>query len=424
MKRDLLRAFGASPALRLGLALALLGIELREARAHATEQTEEQRIAEVLQATLVAHGGEVHRCFEKALADKLDIAGKIELSVDVGADGHVTKAEPALDEVKSPVLLACLEESAQLWSMVGIDAGSTVIVPLTFEGQMAQFSLKVADAPDHGPPAPKHKRKGLQTGVAPYSVKLLVDEATMRAEHASLSLLTVSPANRIAMHKHPGAEVLYVLKGHARVIGPQGRTPEKIDEGETIFIPGDFPHAIENMGRSAPAIMLEIFAPLGPEKVYRDPKDEAGRAAFEVIRDPRQGNAPEGAKLVLASVAGKTESVSGASGHVRVRPLFTEDSTGDKNVYVGLIEVEGGGEIPRHAHEGSEEILYVLSGSGELTVGSDKIKFGREQAIHIPADQPHAIKFHGEEKGMILQAFAPGGPEKERFNPGGKARSK
>ncbi len=424
MKRDWLRTFGASPALRFGLALGLMSIGLREARAHATEQTEEQRIAEVLQATLVAHGSEVHRCFEKALADKLEVAGKIELSVDVGAEGHVTKAEPALDEVRSPVLLACLEESAQLWTMVGIDAGSTVIVPLTFEGQVAQFSIKAADAPDHGPPAPKHKRKGLQTGVAPYSVKLLVDEATMRAEHVSLSLLTVSPANRIAMHRHPGAEVLYVLKGHARVIGPQGRTPEKIDEGEAIFIPGGFPHAIENMGRSAPAIMLEIFAPLGPEKVYRDPKDEAGRAAFEVIRDPRQATVPEGAKLLLASAAGKAETIAGASGKVRVHPFFSEDSTGSKDIYVGLLDVEGGGEIPRHSHDDSEEILYILAGAGDLTVGSDKIKFGREQAIHIPAAEPHTIKFHGDEKGVAIQVFAPGGPEKERFKPAGKARSK
>jgi quercetin dioxygenase-like cupin family protein len=424
VRRDWLRTFGASPALRFGLALGLMGIGLREARAHATEQTEEQRIAEVLQATLVAHGSEVHRCFEKALADKLDVAGKIELSVDVGAEGHVTKAEPALDEVRSPVLLACLEESAQLWTMVGIDAGSTVIVPLTFEGQVAQFSIKAADAPDHGPPAPKHKRKGLQTGVAPYSVKLLVDEATMRAEHVSLSLLTVSPANRIAMHRHPGAEVLYVLKGHARVIGPQGRTPEKIDEGEAIFIPGGFPHAIENMGRSAPAIMLEIFAPLGPEKVYRDPKDEAGRAAFEVIRDPRQATVPEGTKLLLASAAGKAETIAGASGKVRVHPFFNEDSTGDKNIYVGLLDVEGGAEIPRHSHDDSEEILYILAGAGDLTVGSDKIKFGREQAIHIPAAEPHTIKFHGDEKGVVIQVFAPGGPEKERFKPVGKARSK
>ncbi len=232
MNQGFCRAVATSCSLRAGLALTLLVVGLREARANATEKTEEQRIAEALQATLVAHGGDVHRCFEKALADTLDVSGKIELAVDVGAEGRVVKAVPALDEVKSPVLLACLQESAQLWTMAGIDAGSTVIVPLTFEGQMAQFSLKAADAPDHGPPAPKHKRKGLQTGVAPFSVKLLVDEATMHAEHASLSLLTVSPANRIAMHKHPGAEVLYVLKGHARVIGPQGRAPEKIDEGD------------------------------------------------------------------------------------------------------------------------------------------------------------------------------------------------
>ena len=166
MKRALLRTFGASPALRLGLALALMGIGLREARAHATEQTEEQRIADVLQATLVAHGARGAPLLREGAGRHAGRRGQDRAVVDVGADGHVTKAEPALDEVKSPVLLACLQESAQLWTMVGIDAGSTVIVPLTFEGQMAQFSLKVADAPDHGPPAPKHKRKGLQTGVA------------------------------------------------------------------------------------------------------------------------------------------------------------------------------------------------------------------------------------------------------------------
>ena len=77
------------------------------------------------------------------------------------------------------------------------------------------------------------------------------------------------------MHKHPGAEVLYVLKGHARVIGAAGRArPRRSTRGGDLH-PPSIPHAIENMGRSAPAVMLEIFAPLGPEKVYRDPKDEA-----------------------------------------------------------------------------------------------------------------------------------------------------
>jgi quercetin dioxygenase-like cupin family protein len=410
----------------LGVRFCLAGLlvlaGLREARAHATEQTEEERIAATLQSTLVAHGADVHRCFEKALADTLDVSGKIELAVAVGDEGRVTKAVPELDEVKSPVLLACLQESAQLWTLVGIDAGSTVILPLTFAGQMAQFSIKVGDAPDHGPPAPKHKRKGLQTGVAPFSVKLLVDEATMRAKEASLSLLTVSPANRIAMHKHPGAEILYVLKGHARVIGPQGRAPEKLDEGTAVFIPGGMPHAIENMGRSAPAVMLEVFAPTGPERVYRDAKDEAGRAAFEVIRDPRQAISPEGAHFVVAT-AGKVESVPGTGGKAKTRKLLDQAAIDTDTVYVGLLESEGGGELPRHTHADSEEILYVLSGNGELTVGSEKIKFGPEQAIHLPADQPHAIKFHGDERTVLLQIYAPAGPE-QRPKGEGKARGK
>jgi quercetin dioxygenase-like cupin family protein len=419
------RSIGGT-GIAIGFGIAFFGFVcagLREARANATEQTEEQRVAEVLQSTLVAHGGEVHRCFEKALADTLNVAGRIELAVDVGDEGRITKAVPEVDEVKSPVLLACLQETAQLWTMAGIDAGSTVIVPLTFEGQINQFSIKAADAPDRGPPAPARKRKGLQVGVPPYSVKLLVDEATMHAKRLSLSLLTVSPANRIAMHKHPGVEVLYLLKGHARVIGPQGASPENIREGTAVYIPAGMPHAIENMGRSAPAVMLEIFSPLGPERVYRDPKDETGRAAFEVIRDPRKAITPEGAHFVVASAA-KAGAHAIAGGKGKVRFLLDEESTGDKSIYVGLLEVEPGAEIARHAHAGSEETLFVLSGDGgELTVGSDKIRFGAEQAIHLPDDQPHAIKFHGDSKTVMLQVYTPAGPE-QRFKGEGKVKTK
>ena len=102
----------------------------------------------------MAHGAEVHRCFEKALADTMEIGGKVELAVDVGVDGKVTKTAPALDEAGSPVLVACLQTSAATWSFAGIDPGSTVIVPLDFEGQAAQFTIKAADAPERGPGAP------------------------------------------------------------------------------------------------------------------------------------------------------------------------------------------------------------------------------------------------------------------------------
>ena len=408
---------------RAALAIGLLAIAPPAARGHALAQTEEARVADILQATLVKHGGEVNRCFEKALADTMDVAGKIELAVDVGDNGHVTRAKPESDGVKSPVLLACLVESATTWTLAGIDPGSTVVVPLSFEGQTAQFSIKAKDAPDRGPPAPPGKKKGATAPSPPFSVKLLVDEATMRAQKAALTQLTIGPANRIAMHKHPGAEVLYVVDGHARILGPTGMAPEKIDKGDAILIPAGMPHAIENMGRTSSAVMLQVFAPMGPERVYRDPKDEAGRAAFEVIRDPSKAAAPEGAKLTVGAPG---EALSVFAGKGKIKPLLEPAKTGSRALYVGLLEADPGAEVPRNSHAGSAEILFVLSGAGVMTVGSEKIPFAADEALHIPDGQPHAAKFTGPDKTVMLQIFAPAGPEERYRAPaaGGAGKSK
>jgi quercetin dioxygenase-like cupin family protein len=396
----------------LALVAALLVVAPPAARANASQDSEAARVADILQSALVAHGAEVHRCFERALADTLDVAGKIEIAVDVGAGGRVTKATPAVDEVKSPVLLACLRESAATWMFAGIDPGSTVIVPLSFEGQAAQFSIKVKDAPDHGPPVPKGKHgAGSPPPVPPFSVKLLVDEATMHAQKAALAELTVAPANRIALHRHPGAEVLYLLHGHARVLGPAGIAPEKLDPGMAIFIPAMMPHAIENMGRQSSATLLQLFVPPGPDRVYRDPKDEAGRAAFEVLHDPTVA-APEGAHFIVANPAqAEALPVFGGKGKGMIRPLLDAVHTTDRGFYLGTLEADPGVEVPRNTHPGAAEILFVVAGAGELTVGSEKVPFEADEALYIPEGQPHAAKFTGTDKALLVQIFAPAGPE-------------
>ena len=381
--------------------------------AFANVETEEERIARALQATLEKHGGEVNRCFERALADTIDVSGKVELSIDVGEGGKVTRAVPLEATATSPVLLACLSTSAADWVIPEVAAGSTVVVPLSFEGQMAQFSVKAADAPERGPAAAGHARfrpGGAKLAPA-FSVKVLVDEATMRARQASLSLLTLAPANRIAMHKHPGDELLYVRRGRARVLGPSGVAPEVLTEGTAILIPGGMPHVIENMVRSASVELIQIFAPLGPERVYRDPTDARGRAAFEVIRDPRQAVRPAGALFsVENAVTAAAHPLPGATGRVRLRVLIDPARGGSNRVSLSILEGDAGGMVPRHSHEESAEILYVLSGAGHVEIGSETLAFGPEQAIHLPENQPHALRFSAE-RTVLLQVFAPAGPE-------------
>jgi len=370
-------------------------------------EPEETRVARILQAVLEKHGGEVNRCFEQALADTLDVAGRVELSVDVGENGKVENATPVEQEKVSPILLACLQQTSRAWTIPGLEAGSTVVVPLLFAVQANQFSVKAADAPEHGPPVPK----GHGGKAPPFTVKVLVDEANMHAKQASLSLLTVGPASRIALHKHPGAEILFVRKGRLRVLGPQGTPPEVLTEGGAVFIPGGMPHAVENMVRTAPVETIEIFIPTGPERVYRDPKDEAGRAAFEVIRDPRKALWPAKNPKMLAVETPKLKHVP-HQGKAKRRPMFDGGATGGV-ASVSLVELPPGAELPRASHAGSAEIAFVLEGSGEVKVGSESIRYGAEQAFHFPEGQDHSMKATGNEPTLFLQIVAPAADDQE-----------
>ena len=53
-------------------ALALTALPTRTL-AFANTETEEERMSRVLQSALEKHGGDVNRCFEKALADTVDV---------------------------------------------------------------------------------------------------------------------------------------------------------------------------------------------------------------------------------------------------------------------------------------------------------------------------------------------------------------
>jgi quercetin dioxygenase-like cupin family protein len=372
-------------------------------------KSEEQQVAEAVERALQKHGPDVHRCFEQALADRLDTAGKVEVEVDVGPGGQVTAAKlvSATGDGADlpPALGTCVQAAAKSWKIAGVEPGASVVLPFSFEGQINQFVIKAADVPDRGPAA----GKGKAAARGPFTVKVLVDPENVRHTQVSVTLLTVGPASRVAMHRHPrSAKILYVLKGKARVLGPTGTPPMKADEGTAIFLPAGYPHVIENMARQADTVFLQAFSPPGPERVYRDPRNAEARADFEVIRDPRV-KAPEGAKpVVIAGDQAAPLAINGGKGKARI--LIDEKATGSTAMSLSLVEFSPGLDLPRHEHAGSSEVLYVQAGGGKLTVGSDAMPFGPDTALAIPADQPHAGHIGGAPTAAV-QIFAPAGPE-------------
>lgn len=403
----------------LWLTAACLTVGGWSGAAPANVPSESERAALAIERTLQRHGAEVHRCFERALADRLDVAGKVEIEVEVGEGGKVEKAR-ALSQDR-PVVKAispCLLASATGWKVDGIEAGASLILPFSFAGQMNQYVIKSEDAPDRGPGAGKTQDKKPRNA-PPFMVKVLADSVNVRAQQMSLTMLTVGPASRVAMVRHPkAAKALYVLKGHARLLGPPGTDPEKLDEGTAIFLPAGYPHVIENMGRQNSAVFLQAFSPPGPERVYRDPKDPQGRAEFEVIRDPRKAKVPphdKGQLVMKALVDVPPVQILNGKGNARI--LLEQQDTNSPALALSVVEWAAGSEVPRHQHPGSAELLYIISGGGTLSVGSESYPFAAGDAIHIPPDQPHGGKFAPGEKTVAVQFFAPAGPEQKVRTP-------
>jgi quercetin dioxygenase-like cupin family protein len=407
------KPFATAVVLALGTGLLSAPSAAAPSAAAKAPPSEEQRIARAIEQALQKHGKDVHRCFEKALADRLDVAGKLEVEVDVGAGGKVRGAKVLSQGKEVPAGLGgCVQASAAGWVIDGVGAGSAVVLPFAFQQQMNQFVVKADDVPDRGPPAPR--ARGGMKAKAPFSVKVLADPINVRAQHLSVTLLTVGPASRVAMHRHPRSEkILYLLKGHARVLGPRGVAPIKAEAGTAMLLPAGYPHVIENMGRQASAVFLQVFAPPGPERVYRDPADPQGRADFEVLRDATRAKAAGDARPTVATLD-KAESLKILSGKGTARILLEQKVTGSPALALSLLEFAPGAEVPRHSHPGASEVLYVLSGGGDVMVGSEKVPFGPETAIHIPGDQPHGATFTSAEPRVAVQIYAPAGPE-QRF---------
>ncbi len=101
----------------------------------------------------------------------------------------------------------------------------------------------------------------------------------------------------------------------------------------------------------------------------------------------------------------------------RLRWVSEPRVTAAERFSAGVVSLEPGKGHERHNHPGVEEILYVLSGTGDQTVEVDdqilKREVGPGVLIHIPPDVCHSTVNTGQEPMRLLAIYAPPGPEVE-----------
>jgi quercetin dioxygenase-like cupin family protein len=82
--------------------------------------------------------------------------------------------------------------------------------------------------------------------------------------------------------------------------------------------------------------------------------------------------------------------------------------------YLGRGTFLPGAELPPHRHDASEELIYVLSGRGTMTLGGYRLPVEPGTAFRISAGIEHGFKVDGDQPVEVVQVYNPAGPE-QRF---------
>ena len=80
-----------------------------------------------------------------------------------------------------------------------------------------------------------------------------------------------------------------------------------------------------------------------------------------------------------------------------------------KNFCMGFVTLEAnGGQVPWHDQE-SEEVYFVIEGTGEMCVGEEKETITAGQAVEIPVGSFHQITNIGETPLTMVYVYGPAG---------------
>jgi quercetin dioxygenase-like cupin family protein len=96
------------------------------------------------------------------------------------------------------------------------------------------------------------------------------------------------------------------------------------------------------------------------------------------------------------------------------RMLVTDATVGGNASSLGYSVFTPGAALTSVKHE-TEEVAYVVSGSGELRLDGEVVRFEPGDALHIPPDVWHAVANTGDEDVVMVFGFPhPDYPPTER----------
>jgi mannose-6-phosphate isomerase-like protein (cupin superfamily) len=82
-------------------------------------------------------------------------------------------------------------------------------------------------------------------------------------------------------------------------------------------------------------------------------------------------------------------------------------NTAAKNLTLGVAVFPAGSAPEGHVHPAEEEVIYIISGTGELVTPEGTIALTPGTSVYIPVGLHHATVSHGPEPLELISVFSP-----------------
>lgn len=212
------------------------------------------------------------------------------------------------------------------------------------------------------------------------SERVLLDKPTPQSGETTLKLIALQPGATLPVESSNRDRVFFLLEGGVTV-GQQAAL-----RGAAIWVPSGVGTSLQ---AQQPTRILVATGGGGRRKV--DPPLRIARAD----RSPAL-------------------SIAGGKGEARI--LFDAAIAPAAGLSNSTLSFDPGAAVPEHAHAQEEEVLFMVEGTGELTVNGKTVTVRPGTALRIPAGARHAFKVTSATPVKAVQFYSPPGPE-QRFKP-------
>ncbi|HEX4416277.1 MAG TPA: cupin domain-containing protein [Kofleriaceae bacterium] len=344
-----------------------------------SEAVQNERLA-AIQKAMNELDAAAQQCWAAAATERFDIAGELALQIDI-APG-TSHAAVVRDTAHNPALAACVVQLMAGYRWAPPLYGQSIQLPFKFRAPDGQSTIDRALV----------AWNGQGQGAARVSVAVLLDENNTGNAAASMVELAIAGGGTTGLRWADRAELWYFL-GAGEVRSVAGGT-HRVAAGDMMYAP--LGAAREVAATAGDLHAMIVFVPGGREGAAR-------------------GGALPTREVTGVLSAPLSPVVLPASGARTFGPatIFVDGSVIPGAVLAAdVLTARAGAQIPEHVHAGETELLYVLAGSGTMTVGGVSLPVTPTTVVQVPKATRHS--FTAATDLRAVQIYTPGGPE-QRF---------